>query len=338
VEISRNKDLIKRNKQEAKRIKIVSKARKRIEKEASSGKSSQEKYTKVDKEIQILIKAIEILEEGTSQISRKVLPKTNENLSRILPILTAGRYKDSKIEYDYKILLFDSKRKGYVNKVLYSGGTNDQIALAVRLAFAMATMQEEALGESFIFLDEPLGFFDDERRHALIDFLTHGVISQKFAQRFVVSNYLEIKPYFDYVIELENGKIINEHYTGTLESQQAEIQGQYTSANQVKMLELKTIKGEEEDGCYYGILHLINVSSHTITRLKLTILDNIYVDIGTTNFYEPILPQTFIKLEPNFSDEILTMGEIHVKAHIKYLIGKQLHSLEQTIIYVPELK
>ena len=74
----------------------------------------------------------------------------------------------------------------------------------------MVTMPETESNESFIFLDEPLGFFDDDRKQALIDFLTHGAIAEKFAQRIVISNFIDIKKYFDFVIELENGKVIEE--------------------------------------------------------------------------------------------------------------------------------
>ncbi len=66
-------------------------------------------------------------------------------------------------------------------KCYFQGVPNDQIALSFRLAFAMATAGAANSKDSFIFLDEPLGFFDDERRNALINFLTHGSIGKIFA-------------------------------------------------------------------------------------------------------------------------------------------------------------
>ena len=140
-----------------------------------------ENYTQIQSQLQLYTNAKEIMDAAVISITQKVLPQTINNLTRILPILTADRYKDAQVTEGYHIQLFDSKLGDYVDKTIFSGGTNDQIALAFRLAFAMATAGAGNPGESFIFLDEPLGFFDDERRNALIDFLTHGYIAKIFA-------------------------------------------------------------------------------------------------------------------------------------------------------------
>lgn len=224
-----------------------------------------------------------ILKESKNRIERKVLPKTRMYLSKILPILTANRYKDAKIDEDYRIQIYDSKMKGYVEKSLFSGGTNDQIALALRLGFALATMSEERSKESFIFLDEPLGFFDDERRYSFIDFLTNGIISNIFSQRIVVSNFRAIKQYFDYVIEIENGRIISQTQTGTVLSSEDLID--YENLDEDPIWEVDKVEYSSEGNYYQIELRVKNVSNRKIQKVEFEpITHNLSIDSGKINF------------------------------------------------------
>ncbi|MGQ4876754.1 MAG: ATP-binding protein, partial [Promethearchaeia archaeon] len=258
-----------------------------------SDKDLTSTFQKIRDEKIIYEEAIEILKESQEKIVKKVLPKTMENLTKILPLLTADRYKDAWITPDYKVKVFDSKLGDYVGKVLFSGGTNDQIALAMRLAFAMATMQKNELQESFIFLDEPLGFFDDERKNALIDFLTHGLIAEMFSQRFVVSNFQDIKQYFDFVIELENGKIIKQYATGTLES--TKLPFEYEVLEGPDFLILEEIDCDEEDGYCEIKLNLVNKSDYPLKRVELKIEE----------FKMNISPEIIFNFQPSKSELLL---------------------------------
>ncbi|WP_457557915.1 AAA family ATPase [Candidatus Harpocratesius sp.] len=281
--------------------------------------------------------AKEILSDGTTQVSQKVLPKINENLCRILPILTAGRYKDGLIEKNYQVKLFDSKRADYVDKVLFSGGTNDQIALAVRLAFAISLMRDDTNKESFIFLDEPLGFFDDERRNALIDFLTHGIIAKKFAQRFVVSNYLMIKPYFDYIIEIDNGKIQKNYQTGSYESKQLEIEQTYQRTDQSEIIAFTPLKSEEEDGYIEGIVQIQNISPYEISKFKIKIIDTVNLQIKPIECHEIIAPNENYEISLEFHSALLTKGIINLQIKITYRSESGNNDFVQKIQFNPSL-
>jgi hypothetical protein len=64
-------------------------------------------------------------------------------------------------EMDYRIRVWDPAAGRYVAKNIFSGGTRDQCSLALRLAFALATLpQELGVAPGFIFLDELLSTFD----------------------------------------------------------------------------------------------------------------------------------------------------------------------------------
>ncbi|MFW9880230.1 MAG: ATP-binding protein, partial [Candidatus Thorarchaeota archaeon] len=320
--IKLNKEIIKEFKNKKKFLQI-------IEKTEKSNISYKEHYDNAFKERNTIEKAIEILKEGQIYITSKVLPKTMENLTKILPILTADRYKDAVITEDYQIKVFDSKLGDYVEKVLFSGGTNDQIALAIRLAFAMATMQEDEMNESFIFLDEPLGFFDDERKNSLIDFLTHGIISNKFAQRIVVSNFQNIKPHFDFVVELENGKIIEQYRTGTLDSKQ--FQQQYKPIDEKEILILKESNFFEDDGYCELILSLENHSSYFIKELFLQIPE-LNVNISPQVICN-INPGENHEIELGFNKIILENNNIPIQAQIICQENKKLQKRNQNLIY-----
>ncbi len=157
----------------------------------------------------------EIVEESKDHIMKNVLPRTQDHMAKFLPILTNNRYKDARIDSEkYEIEVFDSKAQEFKSKDIFSGGTRDQLSLALRLAFAMATLpQEKGTAPDFLYLDEPLGSFDTERQEALTELITRGEIAENFSQIFVVSHVEGLKDEFDHHIKMNDGKISNSDLT-----------------------------------------------------------------------------------------------------------------------------
>src|SRR2546430_8668554 len=133
----------------------------------------------------------------------------------LLPALTGGRCRDARLlaeegnGADLRIALWDELAGRHVAKNLFSGGTRDQCSLALRLAFALATLPR-ALGAlpGFIFLDEPLSSFDAERSHALVDVLTQGEIARQFAQVMLISHSQSIeRESFRYHLRMVGGRV-----------------------------------------------------------------------------------------------------------------------------------
>ena len=153
--------------------------------------------------------ATRILNSARERMVRKVLPNTERNMTLILPLLTANRYHTAQITEDYRIQVWDEVAGRYVSKNIFSGGTKDQFSLALRLAFALATLPQE-LGSTpgFIFLDEPLSSFDVPRTQSLVDLLTQGQIAANFPQIFVISHNRSFDPEtFPYRIVIEEGRV-----------------------------------------------------------------------------------------------------------------------------------
>ena len=159
--------------------------------------------------------AVEMAQEVRARIVRRVMPETAAYMRALLPQLTAGRYRDVQLHgedgdgADLRIRVWDSSAGRYVAKNLFSGGMRDQTSLALRLSFALATLPKE-LGATpgFIFLDEPLSSFDDERTQALVDVLTNGEIAQRFAQVVLISHSRSFdRSQFMYRLRLASGRI-----------------------------------------------------------------------------------------------------------------------------------
>ncbi|MDE3088275.1 MAG: SMC family ATPase [Chloroflexota bacterium] len=168
-------------------------------------------------------RGVEIVSLARRRIVQKVLPSTMDYMCRILPALTRDRYHDAQLDPDsYKIQVWDERAPdggAFKEKNIFSGGTKDQFSLALRLAFALATLpQERGSAPSFIFLDEPLGSFDDERADALIYLLTEGEIAQAFNQIFLISHVRVDERLFTHRVVLENGRVAYSDLPGGMNS------------------------------------------------------------------------------------------------------------------------
>ncbi len=166
-------------------------------------------FKDLKRDVLIRERAVAILEQARRRIMNKVMPFTIEHMRRILPSLTMDRYHDAELTEDFKIRVWDERASEWKSKNIFSGGTRDQFSLALRLAFAMATLpQERGSAPSFIFLDEPLSSFDMERSSALMYLLTRGEVAETFDQIFVISHTQSVGTEdFDYRLRLEGGRI-----------------------------------------------------------------------------------------------------------------------------------
>jgi DNA repair exonuclease SbcCD ATPase subunit len=154
-------------------------------------------------------RATRIIATARTRMMDRVLPGTEQNLRLLLPQLTAERYYDAKLDGEYRLSVWDTAAQRYVAKDIFSGGTRDQFSLALRLAFALATLPQE-LGTTpgFIFLDEPLSAFDLPRTEALVALLTQGQIAKSFDQIFLISHSRSFDPaLFGYYVRMEAGRV-----------------------------------------------------------------------------------------------------------------------------------
>ncbi len=202
----------------------------------------QQKVDEFVEEREICGWATRLLRETHDRIARRVLPITERNMQPLLQQLTGGRYRDVRLtpedadgqpgEMDYRIRVWDPAAGRYVAKNLFSGGTRDQCSLALRLAFALATLpQELGVAPGFIFLDEPLSAFDSLRAQALVDLITTGIIAQQFNQVILISHQHAFdREAFHYHVRMDAGQIIESDLPDSEDSLVETIQLQPVSA------------------------------------------------------------------------------------------------------------
>jgi DNA repair exonuclease SbcCD ATPase subunit len=156
--------------------------------------------------------------EVRARIVRRVLPETEARMRAILPALTSGTRQDARLVRlnedetapDLHVEVWDQAAGRYVAKEQLSGGARDQASLALRLAFALATLPKDAgAAPGFLFLDEPLSAFDDERASGLVHALTHGELARAFPQIFLIAHSRSFDPgAFDCHVRLEEGRVV----------------------------------------------------------------------------------------------------------------------------------
>jgi DNA repair exonuclease SbcCD ATPase subunit len=161
-----------------------------------------------------------LIKEVHERLLRKMLPRTERYMQQILPLLTGGRYHDVHLETEAEegttsggpcqIQVWDSAAGAYVPMSALSGGAADQLSLALRLAFAIATLPRELKSApGFVLLDEPLSSFDRGRAQALVDVVTGELLSQHFEQIILVSHSSAFEPaMFPYHVYMDSGVVV----------------------------------------------------------------------------------------------------------------------------------
>lgn len=182
-----------------------------VTEDALDFEASRTEMEQKEREIAVKKRAGEIVDRTRQSIVSRVMPLTLQNVGQLLPLLTDGRYSD--VQWDDKtntLEVYDTRARSYQRKRIFSGGARDQISLALRLGFALATLPgEHNARPGWLFLDEPLSSFDRTRTQALVDLLTKGLIRKQFAQIFLVSHSESFDPrLFDHRLRLESGTVL----------------------------------------------------------------------------------------------------------------------------------
>lgn len=169
--------------------------------------TQQRKVTLLEKDRTVVKYSITGLEQTSESLRNRVKPQVERYMGMILPVITSGHYKAVELDDNYTVKVFDPDAGEFKPKEVFSGGTEDQMLLAMRLAFALALIPQ-AKGQSpeFLFLDEPLGSSDRVRRAGILS-LIQNELSQNFKQIFLISHVGDLEAEADAIIEMENGTV-----------------------------------------------------------------------------------------------------------------------------------
>ena len=154
------------------------------------------------------------------RLMRKIIPRTEYYIQQILPVLTLGRYHDVRLTTEpeegvasggaFQLSIWEAAAGEYIAKSALSGGTADQISLALRLAFAIAALPRElSTAPGFLLLDEPLSSSSRDRMQALLKIVTGEMLGQHFEQILFITHDSAFEPaMFPYHIYVDDGVIV----------------------------------------------------------------------------------------------------------------------------------
>ena len=166
--------------------------------------STREKFR-----IEAMRRATILLDTTRDTIMSGVKQNVEKNMMQFLPTLTDNRYNLARIdETNYRIEIYDREAKTWRIKGVFSGATQDQFSLALRLAFAISTIpSSRGARPGFIFLDEPLSGFDSQRRNGFMQLLKED-LSRHFDQIIVISHIEALVEDFPNNLNFDSGKIL----------------------------------------------------------------------------------------------------------------------------------
>ncbi len=190
---------------------VIEEAKSIIEKTKKIGKEFPALEEQAEREafqLDAMKNAVTLLDTTRDGIMGGVKQSVEKNMMQFLPTLTDNRYNMAKIdETNYRINVYDREAKQWRGKGVFSGATQDQFSLALRLAFAISTIpQSRGARPGFIFLDEPLSGFDAQRRDGFMK-LVREDLRQHFPQIIVISHIEGLKEEFQHHINLDEGKV-----------------------------------------------------------------------------------------------------------------------------------
>ena len=156
------------------------------------------KTSELDHSIQIHTIAIEMMEKTAESANSRFAPGIAKIMSRLLPRFTKGRYNHVQVENDLTVKAYSTEKSDFVYLSELSGGTVDQLFLSLRLAFSQAIMSARVgrNNRQFLFFDEPIISFDEQRSCSFLDLLAD--YNKNFVQIFVISP----RPYQDDIFDL----------------------------------------------------------------------------------------------------------------------------------------
>ena len=171
--------------------------------------SDQEKtLADLNHRLSIVTEALKGIEETAKALRTRVKPNVERYMGMILPTITSNRYKAVRLDEQYNLEAYDPEAGEYRAKEVFSGGTEDQFLLSMRLAFALALLPEvKGRHPEFLFLDEPLSSSDEIRRSGIMELLSSD-LSENFRQIFIISHVGGLEEEVQSIIRLEDGSIV----------------------------------------------------------------------------------------------------------------------------------
>ena len=131
------------------------------------------------------------------ELNATLRPDLEGHASVLLQALTNDRYSDLVIGEDYTATIMDDGEP----KPVISGGEEDVVNLALRLAISQMIAERAGQPFSMLILDEVFGSLDEERRTAVVDLLR--ALADRFPQVILITHIDSVREGFDRIVRID---------------------------------------------------------------------------------------------------------------------------------------
>jgi exonuclease SbcC len=156
----------------------------------------------LQEEIELLKLTRSIIADYVIYLMQVVRSRLEGEVSRIIGEITSGRYEQVLLDEDFNLLVRDIDDDYAIDR--FSGGEQDDIAVALRIALSRYLAELHGVHESTVLIfDEIFGSQDEERRANLLTALRSQ--ESRFPQIILISHIAEIQGEFANTLMVEMG-------------------------------------------------------------------------------------------------------------------------------------
>ncbi len=153
-------------------------------------------------EIESLRLTRNLIGEYVVYLMQVVRSRLEGEVSRIISEITGGRYEQVLLDDDFNLLVRDVDNDYPIDR--FSGGEQDDIAVALRIALSRYLAELHGVqGSTFLIFDEIFGSQDEERRTNLLTALRTQ--ESRFPQILLISHIAEMQGEFANTLVIEMG-------------------------------------------------------------------------------------------------------------------------------------
>ncbi|MDH7600569.1 MAG: AAA family ATPase [Armatimonadota bacterium] len=139
----------------------------------------------------------EAFDKLRADLNDRIRPELEYTASQLLSVMTDGRYNVLRIDDDYKPVIVDDGEE----KPVISGGEDDIVNLALRLAISQMIADRAGQSFSLLILDEVFGSLDETRRQNVVSLLQN--LKNRFEQIILITHIESIHDAVDNCLWVE---------------------------------------------------------------------------------------------------------------------------------------
>lgn len=131
-----------------------------------------------------------------TELNATLRPDLSDSASGLLRDLSGGRYTELELDQEYSATIVEDGEP----KPVISGGEEDLVNLALRLAISQMIAERAGQPLSMLVLDEIFGSLDEDRRLAVLELLRG--LADRFPQVILITHVESVREGFDRVIRI----------------------------------------------------------------------------------------------------------------------------------------